>query len=323
MKIQNVTKKIYSVCNKVKFKAGTHSPEILVITGVIGAIAGAVLACTETIKAEDIIKEAKEKREIIESVANDPAQKAIYSDDDHKKDIALLYGQTALRLLKVYAPALIVEGLSVASILTGHDILRKRSAAIAAAYSALDKGYKEYRKRVSEAFGEDAERRIYKGLKVAEIDTPCKDEEGRDMTEKKIAEVRDKRPVSQYARLFDEVNSKQWDKHPGYNLNFIKNIQRRANDILKSRGKGGVLFLNEVYDMLGFERVFEGWDVGWIYDPKNPNLHNFVDFGLYDKNDRDEIDAFLYGEENSVWLDFNIDGLVRDMLPRSLSKKSV
>lgn len=318
----NISKKIYAACHKIKFKAGTHSPEILVITGVIGAIAGAVIACKSTLKAEEIVKDAKEKRETIESVAKDRGRKDIYSDEDHKRDIAILYCQTGIKLLKVYAPALIIEGLSIASILTGHDILRKRSAAIAAAYSALDKGYKEYRKRVSEAFGEDAERRIYKGLTLAEIDTPCTDEEGREMTEKKPAEIRNKRPVSQYARLFDELNSKQWDKHPGYNLAFIKNIQRKANDILKAREKGGVLFLNEVYDWLGFERVYEGWDVGWIYDPANPNLHNFVDFGLYDKNKSDEIEAFLYGDEKSVWLDFNIDGLVRDVLPHSRPKKS-
>ena len=142
------------------------------------------------------------------------------------------------------------------------------------------------------------------------------------MTEKKLAEVRDKRPVSEYARLFDEVNSNAWDKHSGYNLTFIKNIQRWANEELKARGVGGVLFLNEVYDRLGFERVYEGWDVGWIYDPRNPNLHNFVDFGLYDKNTSSEIEAFLYGEENSVWLDFNIDGLVRDILPHTMKKKA-
>ena len=193
--------------------------------------------------------------------------------------------------------------------------------AFAAAYAALDKSYKEYRNRVVDEFGSVVDDHISKGLKLKEIDKPAKDEEGRGMTEKQQVLVRDKKPVSEYARLFDEINSKRWDKSPGYNLTFIKQIQRKANNTLKSRGVGGVLFLNEVYDWLGFERTFEGWDVGWKYDPKNPALNNFVDFGLYNNNS-EAVEAFLYGEENSVWLDFNVDGIVRNALPHNLRKRT-
>lgn len=323
--LSSATKLLRAASHKTKLKVSNSSPEILVITGVVGMLGGLVLACKSTLKAEEIVVAAREKREKIESVVNDPelakAANKTYTEDDRKKDIFCLYGNTLIQLLKIYGPAIIVETASIISIFSGHKILKKRSMAFAAAYAALDKSYKEYRNRVVDEFGSVVDDHISKGLKLKEIDKPAKDEEGRDMTEKQQVLVRDKKPVSEYARLFDEINSKRWDKSPGYNLTFIKQIQRKANNTLKSRGVGGVLFLNEVYDWLGFERTFEGWDVGWKYDPKNPALNNFVDFGLYNNNS-EAVEAFLYGEENSVWLDFNVDGIVRNALPHNLRKRT-
>ena len=46
--------------HKVGFKFKKHSPEILVVTGVIGTVASAVMACKATLKVNDVIDEAKE-----------------------------------------------------------------------------------------------------------------------------------------------------------------------------------------------------------------------------------------------------------------------
>jgi hypothetical protein len=90
---------------------------------------------------------------------------------------------------------------------------------------------------------------------------------------------------------------------------FLKARERYANDLLISRGKGGRLFLNEVYDMLGFERTRAGQMVGWVYDPDNPNVDSHVDFGIYDLYDPQKC-AFVNGHERSIILDFNVDGNV-------------
>lgn len=47
--------------NRVGFKLKKHSPEILVVTGIVGAVASAVMACKATTKLSDITEEAKEK----------------------------------------------------------------------------------------------------------------------------------------------------------------------------------------------------------------------------------------------------------------------
>ena len=315
--------KLYSLASCAKLKVSDASPEIALVIGIGGMIAGAVLACRATIKAERIAKEAKEQLETIENVTSDESNSEIYSEEDSKKDKTIVYIQTGVKLLKVYAPAIILEALSIASLCKGHDILHKRNGALMAAYAALDRGYNEYRKRVVEELGEEKETLLRKGLKAAEIDIPSKDEEGRETTETVSVKRQTKKPISEYARLFGEGVTPAWDKHPGYNLSFVRATQRRANDELRRRSAAtgvGVLFLNEVYDWLGFERIAEGQEIGWLYDRDNPNQQTFVDFGMYEVND-ERIESFLYGEENSIWLDFNVDGLVRNYLPQNKIKR--
>lgn len=68
----------------------------------------------------------------------------------------------------------------------------------------------------------------------------------------------------------------------------------------------GHVFLNEVYDKLGIERTPEGQIVGWVYDKGS----GYIDFGL----DSPESDTFMSGKERSVWLDFNVDGPILDLI---------
>ena len=91
---------------------------------------------------------------------------------------------------------------------------------------------------------------------------------------------------------------------------FLKDQQRYANDILKSKGH---LFLNEVYDMLSIPRTKAGQVVGWIYDEKHPVGDNFVDFGIYDIYNERARD-FVNGYERTILLDFNVDGNILDMI---------
>ena len=118
--------------------------------------------------------------------------------------------------------------------------------------------------------------------------------------EKNKVEETDNKSCSQYARFFDECSA-AWQKDSKYNLMYLKSTQNLMNDRLRSRGH---LFLNEVYDHLGLPRSKEGQIVGWIYDTENPIGDNFVDFGIFDDRSKPDISEF----ENSILLDFNVDG---------------
>ena len=212
-------------------------------------------------------------------------------------------------MAKLYAPAVILGTVSIAAILGGHNILRKRNIALAAAYTAVDKGFKEYRGRVIERFGEELDKELKYNIKAKEIEETVVNEDGTETTVKKTVNVADPNTTSIYARFFDD-GCTGWTKDPEYNLMFLKDQQRYANDILKSRGH---LFLNEVYDMLGIPRSTAGAVVGWIYDEKCPVGDNFVDFGIYDLYDEKKRD-FVNGYERTILLDFNVDGEIYKMI---------
>ena len=111
--------------------------------------------------------------------------------------------------------------------------------------------------------------------------------------------------ISPYARFFDETVY-EWKPDPLMNKCFLDAQQRYANNLLEARGH---IFLNEVYDMLGFQRTREGAVVGWI---KNGDGDGYVDFGIYDGNERSR--AFVNGHETSILLDFNVDGTIWDKI---------
>lgn len=290
--------------HKVGLKFKKHSPEILVGAGVVGVVTSTVMACKATTKLDAILDKTKDDIDKIHEAVEHPEMlPEEYTVEDSKKDLAIVYTKTAVDVLKLYAPSIVVGGLSITAILSGHHILRKRNIAIAAAYATVDKGFKEYRGRVIERFGEELDRELKYNLKAKEVEEIVTNEDGTETIVKKTVETADIDFGSQYARFFDETCT-GWTKDPEYNLSFLINQQRYANDLLKSRGH---LFLNEVYDMLGLPRSKAGQVVGWIYDEKNPIGDNYVDFGIHDvHNERKR--AFVNGYERSILLDFNVDG---------------
>ena len=296
--------------SKAGFQIKKHSPEILIVAGIAGVVTSAVMACKATTKINDILDQTKEEvGKVNDALANEKIPEDVYSKEDAKKDLAIIYIQTGVKLVKLYGPSLILGALSITSILASNNILRKRNVALAAAYAAIDNSFKEYRGRVIERFGKDLDREIKYNIKAKEISETTVDENGKETTVTKTVPVVESEEPSDYARFFCE-GCAGWTKDPEMNLVFLKQQQNWANELLKTRGH---LFLNEVYDMLGIERSKAGQVVGWVYDETNPNCDNYVDFGIYDiYNERKR--AFVNGWERSILLDFNVDGDIYSLL---------
>ncbi len=303
-----LTRKFY----RVGFKFKKHSPEILVGAGVVGVVASAVMACKATTKLDDVLAETKDTVDKIHDVTEHPEkipEGKEYTVEDSKKDLTIVYTQAGVKLVKLYGPAVVLGTVSIAAIIGGHHILRKRNIALAAAYTAVDKGFKEYRGRVLERFGEEVDRELRYNIKAKEIEKTVTDANGKETVVKETVDVADPNLTSDYARFFDD-GCTGWTKDPEFNLMFLKDQQRYANDLFKSKGH---LFLNEVYDMLGIPRTQAGQVVGWIYDEKNPIGDNFIDFGIYDIADERKR-SFVNGYERTILLDFNVDGNILEMI---------
>lgn len=294
--------------NRIGFKLKKHSPEIMVIAGVVGVVASAVMACKATTKASDIVEETKDQMDKIKTVAETHDAEE-YSEEDMKKDTTIVYTQAAVKFIKLYAPSVLLGAASITSILAGHNITRKRNIALAAAYATIDKGFKNYRANVVERFGKDLDKELRYNVKAKEFDEIVTNDKGKEKTVKKSVEIADPNTYSDYARFFDD-GCTGWQKDAELNLVFLKHQQNYANELLQRKGH---LFLNEVYDMLGIPRTKAGQIVGWVYDEKNKRGDNFVDFGIYDMN-REKVRDFVNGYERTILLDFNVDGDILNLI---------
>lgn len=97
--------------------------------------------------------------------------------------------------------------------------------------------------------------------------------------------------LSVYSRTFDE-RSANWQKDPKVNQLFLICQQNYMNYLLNVRGH---VFLNEVYDALGLQRSAVGQLVGWVLDSEEGDSY---------------IDIVRKETEDSIVLDFNVDGII-------------
>ena len=305
--MNNIVKSATNALSKTKFQLQKHQPEIMVIGGVIGGVVAAVMACKATTKASEVLAESKDRLEQINTVANDAdVTDDVYSEEDHKRDLAVVYVQTAGNLMKLYAPAVILGSLSIASILGGHNILQKRNMALAAAYATLNTTFKDYRDRVVDRFGKDVEYQIRHNLKAEEITEKVEDPEtGKTKRVKKTVLVKgDDEHERGYSRLFDAACD-NWCNDANLNRSFLSGAQNYFNDRLHAIG---YVFLSDVYSYLHFRETPESRVVGWRL---NGDGDGFVDFGF------DQDDMFMSGYNKDVWLDFNVDGPILETFPES------
>jgi hypothetical protein len=312
------TKGLSRAFHKVGFKFKKHSPEILLGTGIIGGVTATVLACKATLKASEIVKDAKKEVENVHKVLEDPKLQTMYVEkygeeftpEECKKETRIVYAQTGLKLAKAYALPVGIGVLSLTSILTSHNIIRKRNLALAAAYTTLDSSFKGYRSRVIERLGKEMDHELRYDIKSKEVEEKVVDENGNETVVKKTVDVPNPNIPSDYARCFDET-CLNWERDSEYNLTFLKQVQNFMNNKLQTQG---YLFLNDVYEAIGIPKTRAGQEVGWIYDEKNPVGDNYVDFGIYDITDAKKRE-FVNGYEKSIWLDFNVDGPILHMMP--------
>ena len=311
MNMNNIVNSATKTFHRIGFKIKKHSPEILLVTGITGVVTSAVMACKATTKVDAIVEESKNTIDLIhEGMETGNIRGVEYTEEDGKKDLAIVYVRTGVKFAKLYGPSVLLGLTSIGCILASNNIIHKRNVALSAAYTAIDRSFKGYRSRVIERFGESMDRELRYNIKTQEVKETVVDEEtGKKKTVKSTVSVVDPNTYSDYARFFDEYCA-GWTKDAEYNLMFLRQQQNYANELLKSRGH---LFLNEVYDMLGIDRTKAGNIVGWIYDEKHPIGDNFVDFGIY-VLDNEKARDFVNGRERSILLDFNVDGDILSLM---------
>lgn len=310
MNKNEIIKKVSRTASKVGFKLKKHSPEILIVAGVVGTVVSGVMACKATTKVNRIVENTKNDIDEIHTAVEKGVTKSgeSYSTEDSKKDLTIVYVQTGVKLAKLYAPSIILGALSITSIITSHDILRKRNVALAAAYTAIDTSFKDYRKRVVERFGDEIDKELRYNIKAKTFEEVEVDKNGKEKKVEKTVNVIDGNLSNDHARYFDSSVT-GWENNHDYNMMFLRAKESYANDKLKA---DGFLYLNDVYYELGIPKTKAGQIVGWVYKPDDPDYQgdNFVDFGVRTLM-RETPDG---GYEEVILLDFNPDGNILDLM---------
>lgn len=189
---------------------------ILTCLGGVGLIATSVMTAKATPKAMQLLEEAKEEK----------------GDDLTKLEIVKAAGPS-------YIPAVLTGAATIACIFGANALNKRHQASLISAYALIDNSYKEYKKKVGELYGEDADEKV-----VEEI---AKD---------KFAEA----PivVGGDNQLFYEEFSGRYFEAP---MEAVIAAEYEMNR--KLAVEYGGIYLNEWFDLLGLEVTDYGEHLGW------------------------------------------------------------
>lgn len=124
-----------------------HSSTILTVMGAIGVGATTVIAVKDTPKALQILEEAKQEK----------------GEDLTVKEKIVTAGP-------VYIPAIAVGVSTIACIFGANTLNKRNQAALMSAYALLDQSYKDYKRKVSDIYGKDADKKIIEEVAKEELE---------------------------------------------------------------------------------------------------------------------------------------------------------
>ena len=289
--------KLGQMFGKTSYILKKRSPEIAMVVAGVGSVTAMVLTYKATMALPEVLEDAEDDLNKIKEKDN-PEYLELNPDTDIKKETTVVYAKTAFKIARLYAPAIIMETVSLGSMVMGHKILKKRNIALAAYAATINNNFEEYRKRVIDRFGEEVDHQIKYNTKTEEAEETVVDDKGKERTKKSKIEVSDKYVTSPYMRYFTKKNA-NWEDGAGFNEMFFRGAETIMNTRLRTEGH---VVLNEVYKYLGMSQTKFGMVVGWVADPNIENKIKLTTWETYLKNANGDF-------EKVVAVDFeNLDG---------------
>lgn len=205
----------------MNFKAFWYDNGARVLTGVsiLGLVGTAVMAAKDTPKALEILQEKEDYK--IEKYG-------------HK----LTRIEKAIALVPGYLPTILTGTATAACILGANYMNEKHQASIIAAYTQLFNSYDQYKRKVKEVFGEEAEKKIREEI---QNDIFLHDEYG-SVNEKKL--------------MYDEYSNRYFEMT-------LYELQVAMYDLNRMYNHIGEMSLNEFYEFIDLKPVDIGDKLGW------------------------------------------------------------
>lgn len=207
-----------------------NSSTILTCIGGIGVVATSVLTAKATPKVSLLLKQAEED-----------------------KGDKLTKMETVRVAAPVYIPAILVGASTIACIFGANALNKRQQASMISAYALLENSYKEYKRKVKDLYGEEAEKDV-------------------------LVEIAKDRYEDDFER--DENKQLFYDEFSGrYFESTIENVRRAECELNRLLSVEFVASLNEFYDLLGIERTDYGDYLGWSsYELVECFGYSWVDF---------------------------------------------
>lgn len=344
---------IRGLLDNARIQYEANKPTVWILMGVGGVVLSAVELCRATLKVSEerdwhehrlgcfqSVVDAAENKELLNTVEEylhtEDGMKAamdIYGCDgeeaektideilttlkekpdtmiaDAKKAINREKRHYFLFILKSYGPAVLLMVLSIMGIVGGDWEHRERQIGLAAAYATLKEADDILRNNVREKYGEEELNRLQHGVEKQKIEVTETDENGKEKKIKKTVSVA-KQGLNGYARYFGFGYSPAAEPSFDYNAMFLEQTEQSMNSKLRIQG---FLFLNDLWEALGYEKTIEGQFVGWIYD-RNDEDHGDNRINLRIEEIYKERDGVPDSYERIHMIDPNVDGPILERL---------
>ena len=191
-----------------------NSSTILTCVGGVGVIAMAVTAAKATPKAMALLDKAKDE-----------------------KGEELTTFEKVRTAAPAYIPSAVMGAATIACIFGANALNKRQQAALMSAYALLDNSYKEYKSKVTELYGEDADTEVRKEIAKNHYE--------------------EQKPSTGELQLFyDEFSQRYFEST-------TEKVLRAEYDLNRMLAECYGVFLNEWYDHLGIETVDYGDFLGW------------------------------------------------------------
>lgn len=254
--------KVYTNLAVAKLKK--NSPKILVGVGIVSGLAAVAYAIKVSLEVEPILDAHKERVDDLKDILVDESEE--YTEKEYKKDLVATYVRTAGYFAKLYAPVAAFEAISIATTCAGFGILDKRYVTAAAAFASTYTEFSEYRNRVAQKYGEEAEYDIY--TNTVEETVESKDEDGKKKKEK-VKVTKNTNP-GEFTFFLGKDYWKEWDERNTDAQNMADIKVRLAGAISNSNrdvNMNGYMYLDKFAERLGVEQRDAYRHVAIKYNP--------------------------------------------------------
>lgn len=195
-----------------------HSPTILTCIGAVGTVATAVVAVRATPKALSLLENAKEEK----------------GEELTKLETVRIAGPA-------YIPATLIGVTTVACIFGANVLNKKQQASILSAYTLLDQSYKNYKAKIKELYGDEAEEKVNEAI-------------AQDYYEGRYIQ-----PEGEKKLFFDKFSMRYFEST-------IEDVQRAEYKLNRDFEMKDAVSINEFYEYIGVEPVENGDRYGWSTD---------------------------------------------------------